>query len=650
MIKAKRYQRNPILTPNEESRWEAVAVFNGSVVKEKDKYHLVYRAISSSQRYFHKNIELSSIGYATSNNGTTFKNKRLFIAPEYKWEQFGCEDPRVTKLNDKYFIFYTTLSDFPHTPSGIKIGVAITKDFSQIEKKHQVTRFNSKAMALFPEKINGKIGAILTVGTDKPPAKIALAFFDKEEEIWSEKYWNAWLSSLGKNTLSLKQEENDHLEVGAPPVKTKDGWLLVYCHIKNYFSPPSVFGIEAVLLDLKNPLKIIGRTTEPLLIPKEEYERYGKVPNVIFPSGALIEKGILKIYYGAADTVLCLAQLEIEKLLKEINPLKRKKSVSKNLKKTKKFAFDKITLERHSGNPILKSIIKHGWESKYVFNPTAIYEDGKVHILYRAMGEDQVSVLGYASSIDGVNIKERLAAPIYVPREDFEKKRKTGYSGCEDPRITKIDDKFYLCYTAHDGNDPIQVALSSISVSDFLEKRWNWSKPKIISCPERNDKNACVMSEKIKNKYVFFHRIGGCIWIDFKNSLNFKKGNWLGGKLLMCPDPKGWDSEKVGIAGPPIKTKEGWLLIYHGLSKQDKKYRLGAILLNLKSPDKIVGKLDYPILEPEAKYEKKGLRPNTVFSCGSVVIKKRLFVYYGAADQVTCVASTNLDKLIKAFF
>lgn len=641
MIKAKRYQRNPILAPNEEESWEAVAVFNGSVVKEKNKYHLVYRAISSPQQYFDRDIELSSIGYTISNDGITFKSRKLFITPEYKWEQFGCEDPRITKLDDKYFIFYTTLSDYPHTPSGIKIGLAITKDFSQVEEKHKVTHFNSKAMALFPERINGKIGAILTVGTDKPPARIALVFFDKEEQIWSEEYWSSWLSSLEKYTLSLSREENDHVEVGAPPVKTKDGWLLVYCHIKNYFSPPPVFGIEAVLLDLKNPLKIIGRTTQPLLVPKEEYERYGKVPNVIFPSGALIEKGVLKIYYGAADTVLCLAQLGLKDLLKEISPVRRKKIAQSDAKR--------VSLERHRGNPILQPIPKHSWESKYVFNPAAVYENGKVHIVYRAMGEDQISVLGYASSIDGVNIEERLAEPIYVPREDFEKKRELGYSGCEDPRITRIGDKLYICYTAHDGGDPIQIALCAISVSDFLKKRWNWSEPKIISCPERNDKNACVMSEKIKNKYVFFHRIGGCIWIDFESNLNFKEGSWLGGKLLMHPDTKGWDSEKIGIAGPPIKTEEGWLLVYHGLSRQDRKYRLGAILLDLENPDKIVSKLDYPILEPEAEYEKKGLRPNTVFSCGSVVIKKRLFVYYGAADQVVCMASVDLKKLIKAF-
>ena len=643
MIKAKRYQGNPILAPNEERNWEAVAVFNGSIVKEREKYHLVYRATSSPQRYFAKdNIELSSIGYAQSNDGLTFENRKLFITPEYNWEQFGCEDPRVTKLGDKYFIFYTALADHPHTSSGIKIGVAITKDFSKTEEKHQVTHFNSKAMALFSEKINGKIGAILTVGTDRPPAKIALAFFDKKEQIWSKDYWENWLSSLEKYTLPLPQEKNDHLEVGAPPLKTEAGWLLVYCHIKNYFSPPPVFEIRAVLLDLKNPLKILGTTTQPLLAPKEEYERFGKVPNVIFPSGALIEKEVLSIYYGAADTVLCLAQLKTEDLLREINSPRQKNFVSKG--------FKKITLERAPENPILKPIPEHSWESKYVFNPTAIYEDGKVHIIYRAMGEEEISVLGYASSTDGVNIEERLSKPIYIPREDFEKRRKLGYSGCEDPRITKIGNKFYICYTAHDGDDPTQIALSSINVSDFLEKKWNWSKPKIISCPERNDKNACVISEKINNQYVFFHRIGGCIWIDFESSLSFKEGNWLGGKPLMFPNPKGWDSEKIGIAGPPIKTKEGWLLIYHALSRQDKKYRLGAVLLDLENPDKIISKLDYPILEPETEYEKKGLRPDTVFSCGSVVIKNRLFVYYGAADQVTCVASTDLDKLIKAFF
>ena len=641
MVNVKRHPKNPILTPDEEKSWEAMAAFNGCVIKEENKFHFVYRAISSSQHYFGRDIELSSIGQAVSNNGVDFKNRYLFISPEYQWEQFGCEDPRVTKLNDKFFIFYTALGDYPPSPAGIKIGLAITKDFREIEAKHQVTHFNSKAMALFPEKINGKIAAVLTANTDHPPAKIALAFFDNEAQIWSKEYWDNWLPFLDRYTIPLQREADDHLEVGAPPLKTERGWLLIYAYIRNYRTPPVTFGIEAVLLDLKNPLKIVGRTKEPLLVPKEEYELYGKVPNVIFPSGALIQDGELNIYYGAADTTCCLATLGLEDLMAAMLSQKEIRV------KGKKFHYPKF--EKYQGNPIIKPNSEHDWESKYTFNPAAVYEAGKVHLVYRAMGDRETSVLGYASSSDGFQIDERLTKPIYKPREDFEKKVQPGYSGCEDPRITKIGNEFYMCYTAFDGKNPTEVILTSIEVADFLNKKWNWTRPIVISALGRSDKNACVMPERIRGKYVFFHRIGGCIWIDFVDDLSFSDHRCLGGKMILCPTPKKWDSKKIGIGAPPVKTQAGWLLIYHGLSNDDDKYRLGAVLLDLESPDKVLSKLDYPILEPEADYENQGLRPGTVFACGAVVIKERLFVYYGAADQVVCVASVNLNKLINCF-
>ncbi|HUV46995.1 MAG TPA: glycosidase, partial [Candidatus Bathyarchaeia archaeon] len=104
---------------------------------------------------------------------------------------------------------------------------------------------------------------------------------------------------------------------------------------------------------------------------------------------------------------------------------------------------------------------------------------------------------------------------------------------------------------------------------------------------------------------------------------------------------------KIGIAGPPHKTKEGWVLIYHGLSAYDDKYRLSAVLLDLHSPDKVLSRLDYPILEPEEIYENEGLRAKTVFSCGSVVKKGQLLVYYGAGDKVLAVASVPFKKLIE---
>ena len=640
MINIIRYPHNPILSPDKNNNWEAQAVFNGSIVKEKDFFHFVYRAMSLQRCYYNHNISLSSIGYAQSKDGINFHNRKLLISPEFEFEQFGCEDPRITKLGSKYYIFYTAISQYPPNVEHIKIAVAITPDFQKITQKHLVTHFNSKAMALFPEKINTKFASILTIDTDKPPAKIALAFFDKEEQIWSQKYWINWQDSIKNNLLPLQRDNADQVEVGAPPIKTSDGWLIIYSYIKNYLKPPPIFGIEAVLLDLKNPLKIIGRTKEPLLVPEKAYELYGQVPNVIFPSGACLNKSKLSIYYGAADTSCCLAETNVKDLIKEMKVEKKSFLITQK----------PVKLERYKNNPIIEPIKSHNWENKYTFNPAAVYENGKVHIIYRAMGKENTSVLGYALSKDGVNIDKRLDKPVYIPRETYEKKaHHPSDSGCEDPRITKIKNRFCMCYTAYDGKNPTHIMLTSIKVKDFISKKWNWVKAKMISCPDRDDKNACIMPEKIKGKYIFFHRIGGCIWIDQMDNLYFGENRWLGGRIIMCPRINKWDSLKIGIAAPPIKTPQGWLLIYHGLSRYDRKYRLGAMLLDLDNPARIISKLDYPILEPEESYENNGLRPGTVFSCGAVVIKGKLFVYYGAADQTVAVAFISLNKLLKAF-
>lgn len=318
MINLKRHPQNPILSPNLKNDWEAQATFNGCVVKQKGQYHLFYRAMSLPRSYHGLNFSLSSVGQAVSDDGINFKNRRQVIKPEQNWEIFGCEDPRVTKLEDKYFIFYTVLSSWPPTPLGIKIGVMISKDLKNFREKHLVTHFNSKAMALFPERINGEIVGILTVNTDLPPAKVALAFFDREEQIWSADFWKDWLARLDDYVVPLPKKANDHFEVGAPPLKTEAGWLLLYSYIKNYFNPPPVFGIEAVLLDLKNPLKIKGRTVGPLLLPKKDYEQSGQVNNIVFPSGVLVENGQLLVYYGAADTYCCLASCNLKSLLNKM--------------------------------------------------------------------------------------------------------------------------------------------------------------------------------------------------------------------------------------------------------------------------------------------------------------------------------------------
>lgn len=631
MAGAKRSPQNPILIPDAAVPWEAEATFNPSVVEGRDgKIHMLFRAAGAKTQVDGKEVEISTIGHTVSTSPLRFAGARQeFIVPEEEWERYGCEDPRVTLFEGHYYIFYTAVSDF--SADGIKVAVAVTKDFKYIEERHLVTPFNAKAMALFPERIGGKVAVILTVNTDRPPAKIAIAFFDEPDDIWSRTYWDAWYKDFDQHVIDIEQnEKQDQLEVGAAPLKTKDGWLIFYSYIYNYFSPPPIFGIQAALLDLNDPQKIVGEVKRPFIVPQEEYEFYGRVPHIVFPSGALIDGPNVHVYYGAADTTSCVATFKKKELLEQLV-----------------FTAER-QLRRFDGNPIIVPMPEHAWESQCTFNPAAIYEGGKVHILYRAMSGDNTSVIGYASSSDGVNVSERLAEPIYTPRAEFEQKKNPGgNSGCEDPRVTKIGDRIYMCYTAYDGQDPPRVAFTSIGVKDFLAHQWNWTAPILISPPNMDDKDTAVFPKKIGGKYVFLHRLGSEIWIDRVDDLDFKAGKFLGGTVLMRPRDTAWDSRRIGIAAPPIETPYGWLLLYHGISKRTGYYNVRAALLDKKDPSKILYRTHDPLLEPTTRYEREGIVNNVVFPCGAVVLKHQLFVYYGGADKVVGVASIDVDFLVE---
>ncbi len=629
---AKRLKENPLISPNLNNKNSNDSVFNACPIIDKDKIHLLYRAISDPQKINNNTLKLSSIFYAKGNNFVNFKNHRQIIKPEKKWEIYGCEDPRITKINQKYYIFYTALSKYPFCAEGIRIGLTITSDFKKF-KKYPVTHFNSKAMTLFPQKIGGKYVAILSVNTDSPPANNCLAYFDKLEDIYSEAYWRKWYYSLSEHIITLEKGTKNLVEIGAPPIKTKHGWLLIYAHIRNYHSHEnSIYGIEAALLDLKNPKKVIGQTDDPLLIPSENYELYGKVPNVIFPSGAILKNNDLYIYYGAADTHVCAAKISFTELVNDL--ISQEKKIYK--------------FQRFKNNPILEPTNRNNWEAKAVFNPTAIKLNNEVHIIYRAMSKNDISVLAYARSRNTLNIDERLPYPIYIPREKFEKgPNPNSASGCEDPRIVKIDNRLYLTYTAFNGKEP-RVALSSISQNDFLKKNWQWEKPILISAPNVENKNCVIFSEKINNKYVFLHRPDNKnIWIDYFSDLNFKN-KFLDGKILLHAREDKWDSLKIGAAASPIKTKKGWLLIYHGLSKTSRHYRVGAVLLDLKNPEKILGRSSYPLMSPQMPYELEGQINNVVFPCGVILDNNKIIIYYGGADSVIGVAYMNLTKLLKS--
>ena len=133
-------------------------------------------------------------------------------------------------------------------------------------------------------------------------------------------------------------------------------------------------------------------------------------------------------------------------------------------------------MERFPGNPILKPVEEHAWESRQVFNATAIYLDSKVHLLYRAIGNDNISRLGYATSADGFTIDERLPDPIFKPATDSEK------DGCEDPRLSEVEGQLVMTYTAlreYRHLQFYQIALTSIAKEDFVQKNWNWGTRKL---------------------------------------------------------------------------------------------------------------------------------------------------------------------------
>ena len=210
MFVVRRSNHNPILTPEHTRSWEGLATFNWSPVRRNKTIYAFYRALSLPDPLSTPE-SISTIGLAQSADGFHFENRKQFIVPEHEWEKFGCEDPRVTEFEGNYYIFYTALSKFPFVPEGIKVGVAKSKDLTKVDEKHLVTPFNAKAMALFPERIGGKLTVIFSAHTDPGPAKIAVAQFEKEEELWNEEFWEKWHEKIDEHVVNLRRTEFDQV-------------------------------------------------------------------------------------------------------------------------------------------------------------------------------------------------------------------------------------------------------------------------------------------------------------------------------------------------------------------------------------------------------------------------------------------------------
>lgn len=435
-----------------------------------------------------------------------------------------------------------------------------------------------------------------------------------------------------KSILSPRSNyfDNHPLLMGSAIQTTKGIFILYY--VKKRQREGDYYLVGGALLDKKYPSRILWRSDKPLWEQLDVWKG-----EKVYPMGGISFKENLIIYFGvegdAVHAVFLGKLFDIIDLKEEYRP----------------------KLIKHVRNPIITPVLKHIWEANATFNTAAVYIKDKVHFVYRAMGHNNTSVLGYASSSDGINIDERFEEPIYVPTEPFECPGKVpninymsggGYGGCEDPRITKIDDTLYMTYVAYNGIDPPRIALTSIKIKDFLEKNWKWAKPKIISAPGIVDKNCVIFPEKINGKFVIIHRVFPNILIDIVGNLDFKDF-FLTGNYSIPPRPNSWDSRKLGAGAPPLKTKDGWLLIYQAVDDKDPgRYKIGAMLLDLNDPTKIICRPHFPVLEPTEWYENEGFKGGVAYPCGAVIKDNQLFVYYGGADTVICAATANLDDFL----
>ena len=560
------------------------------------------------------NYKDKNLRIAVSRDGYNFKlhSEKPTITYGKKEENYSSLlNFKITKIDKNYFLVYQK------TGKNKKSIIASSKDLVTWEEIGEIP-YKETGMLL-----SGKLkdNYVLYFGEEK--LKIA---YSNDLKNWTGE----------KEILSPRSRFFDSFEMSILGVFPFKEGNLVFYSVKVPNREGGNYRIGAALFEKDKPDELIWRSEEAIWEAKKELK--GKD---IYPLGASILNDDLFLYFISENKTVYLVHFS-----KFVGDLLKKASAKHP------------SLKKHFKNPIIEPVIEHFWESQATFNPAAIRENGKTHFLYRAIGDNNISVLGYASSSDGINIDERLDEPAYIPREAFEYSNGDGalinymsgggYGGCEDPRLTKIGDRIYMTYVAFNGFDPPRVAFTSIKSEDFFNKKWNWEKPKIISKPGVVDKNAVLFPERINGKYTFLHRIFPNILIDFVDDLQFKNGSYLKGEYKIEPTANGWDSRKVGAGPPPIKTKDGWLLIYHAVDdKDDSKYKMGAMLLDLTDPSKVLYRTKKPMLEPMEKYENEGYKSGVAYPCGAVVADGILFVYYGGADKYVCVAHKNMEELIK---
>ena len=332
-----------------------------------------------------------------------------------------------------------------------------------------------------------------------------------------------------------------------------------------------------------------------------------------------------------------------------------------------------MKLERFAGNPILSPHPDHEWEDLAVFNPAAWYDPqaGEVLLLYRAAesGPEYKCYFGLAKSKDGFHFERVSDRPVLNPSVE-------GFDGAtiQDPRMVKIGDWYYITYACRHypfgqfwvpkdqqlyrrpespPDFPRYLRINATLTGLLLTQDFQtWIRAGWLTDPLLDDRDVVLFPEQVGGKYVMMHRplewVGpqygvehASAWISLADDLlGFRESK------LLITNKYPWETAKLGVNTPPIKTAHGWLTIYHAVGP-DKFYRLGALLLDLDDPSRVLHRTPDWLMQPELDYEIEGYYRGVCFPCGAVVIDGTLLVYYGGGDKYCAVATCGLDDLVQ---
>lgn len=346
---------------------------------------------------------------------------------------------------------------------------------------------------------------------------------------------------------------------------------------------------------------------------------------------------------------------------------------------------------RHSENPIVVPG-QYPWRMAATFNPGVLRDDdGRFYLYERSAGQFRpfFCYIGMMDSDDGVHFTHTRPEPVFTPEMAG-----SPYGSVQDPRVAKMDGRYYMTYAYRPyawSSHPTGVGVPESHESDFpdadrpeydgegagssnvvggrpdnmtrtgiavSEDRVHWKHLSWVTPDTMDDRDVILFPEKINGRYAVLRRPlqyvgekygtpGPSIWLSYSDDLH----TWTDAELIATA-AYDWEDNRIGGSTPPIKTDAGWLTFYHGVQTEDKSikrvnYRMGAMLLDLNDPTKVLARTKTPLMEPTAYYEKFGSYiPNVIFPSANVVKDGTIYLYYGVCDTAIALATAKLDDVL----